>query len=254
MFFILSKTLDYLLMPFLWVLLLLLFAVFLKSAIWRRRSLLAAILILFILSNPFLSNEAWRACEVAATPLKQMEKYDAAIILTGVTKYDTSLPDRVHTKKGADRFLHPLQLYRLGKIKKFVISGGNGKIYGVASPESEQIKRILLLAGVPSSDIILETESRNTYENATKTAELLKKHPELKKLLLVTSAFHMRRSEACFQKAGLRPAIFSTDFYAIERSYMPDKLLIPDIYSFSDWHMLLHEIAGYIIYKMLGYC
>jgi len=253
MFFILSKTLHLLLMPFLWVLLLLLLALFLKKPKYKRGFLLAALAILVVLSNPFLENEAWRAWEIPATPVSEVENYDVAIILTGVTGYREDLSDRIHTHKGADRFLHPLQLYRLGKIDKFLISGGDGRVTGTAVPEAEQIEKILLLAGVAEEDIYTESNSRNTYENAVNTAKVLSQHPEWKKRLLVTSAFHMRRSLACFAKQGIEVTPYSADFYSTERSLTPDETIIPNIGSFKDWDLLIHEIAGYLVYKLMGY-
>ncbi|WP_241738963.1 YdcF family protein [Pontibacter beigongshangensis] len=242
-------------MPFLWVLALLLLAVFLKSLRWQKTCLLSALALLLLFSNPFLSNEAWRAWEVEAMPIKEVEKYDAAIILGGITGGTEHVADRVHTRRGADRFLHPLHLYRLGKVDKFIVTGGTATILGTGGvTEAEQLRQVLLLAGVPAHNILLETQSRNTRENAANTAELLQKHPELDTLLLVTSAFHMRRSAGCFEKAGLNTTSFSADFYASDRRFTPDEVLIPSIQAFSDWHLLIHEVAGYVIYKIMGYC
>lgn len=254
MFFILSKILHLFLMPIIWIVMLLLLAIFLKSAKKKKFYLLTGVGLLLFFSNPFLSNEAWRTWEVAPIPMQLVEDYDAAIILTGVTAYREETPDRIHTHKGSDRFLHPLHLYRMGKIKKFVIAGGHSKVLGNAIPESEQIEKILLMAGVPEEDIHTEGNSRNTRENALNTAALVKKHPEWKRLLLVTSAFHMRRSMACFHKAGLQPTAFSADFYATERRFTPDETVIPSIKAFDTWHLLIHEVVGYLTYKVLGYC
>jgi uncharacterized SAM-binding protein YcdF (DUF218 family) len=254
MFFILSKTLHFLLMPYIWVLVLLLLALFFKSQKWRRTSLVSALVLLIVLSNPFLSNEAWRAWEVDAMPVKDVVDYDVAVILTGVTSYREDVPDRIHTSKGSDRFLHPLQLYRMGKVKKFLITGGSGYIMANRIPEAEQIKEVLQLAGVPKQDIITESNSRNTRENAKHTATQLEKHPEWKKVLLVTSAFHMRRAAGCFEKAGVKADSFTADFYSYERRYTPDELLIPNITSFASWHLLIHEMTGFLVYKILGYC
>lgn len=254
MFFILSKTLHFLLMPFIWVIILLGLALFLKSLKWRKVSLVSAVVILVLLSNPFLSNEAWRAWEVEPMPIKEVENYDVAVILTGVTSYRDDVPDRIHTSKGSDRFLHPLQLYRMGKIKKFLVTGGSGYIVKKAIPEAEQIKEILLLAGVPEQDIITEANSKNTRENAFNTAKQLEKHPQWKKVLLVTSAFHMRRAAGCFEKAGVAADSFTADFYGYERRFTPDELIIPNIASFASWHLLIHEVTGFVVYKLLGYC
>lgn len=253
MFFILSKLLHFFLIPFLWILLLLLLALFLKSQKWRRRSLVAAVALLLLLTNPFLINEAWRAWEVEAVPLNTMGQYDVAVILGGVTTMGKAGPDRIHTNKGADRVLHPLHLYRLGKIDKFLVTGGHGNILAKGMPEAEQIKKLLQLSGVPSEAIITESNSSNTRQNAVNTAAVLKNHPEFRNVLLVTSAFHMRRSKACFNKVGLYPDLFPTDFYATNRKFTPDETIIPNVNSLADWQLLLHEIAGYIIYKIAGY-
>lgn len=254
MFFILSKTLHFLLMPMIWVLVLLLLAVFLKSQKWRRTSLLAALALLLFFSNPFISNEAWRAWEIEAKPIKDVEDYDVAVILTGVTSYREDVPDRIHTSKGSDRFLHPLQLYRLGKIEKLLITGGSGYVLKDRIPEAEQIEKILLMAGVAEEDILTESNSRNTRENALNTAAFLKNHPDLDKVLLVTSAFHMRRAAACFEKAGIEADSFTADFYGYERRFTPDELIIPNAGAFNGWHILIHEVSGFLIYKLLGYC
>ncbi len=254
MFFILSKTLHLLLAPFLWVVLLLLLALFLKNPKWKRLSLITAVVIILVLSNPFLSNEAWRAWEVKPVPVSKIENYDAAIILTGVTGSRPDVPDRILTHKGADRFLHPLQLYRLGKIDKFIITGGSSRVLTKLEAEANQIEKILLMAGVPKEDIITEGNSRNTRENAANTANLLKMHPEWDKLLLVTSAFHMRRAAACFSKAAVPVTPYSADFYGYERRFTPDDLIIPSLSAFGGWQLLIHEVSGYLIYKILGYC
>ncbi len=254
MFFILSKLLQFFLMPLLWVLAFLLLSIFIRNTVWKRTFLLIATGLLLVFSNLFLENEAMRAWEIGAKPMNEVKNYDAAIILTGVTAFREDIPDRVHTRKGADRFLHPLQLYRLGKIRKFIITGGDGKVLGKGIPEAEQIEKVLLMAGVAEEDIYTEGNSRNTRENAVNTAAFLKQHPELKRLLLVTSAFHMRRSEGCFLKAGVQADTFSTDFYAKERGFTPDEILIPSVAAFENWHLLIHEVTGFIVYKLMGYC
>ncbi|NEM99248.1 YdcF family protein [Pontibacter burrus] len=253
MFFILSKTLHLLLMPFLWVLLFIALALFLKKAKLKKLFLWLALGILLVFSNPFLENEAWRAWEIAATPVSKVDDYDVAIILTGVTGYREDIDDRIHTNKGSDRFLHPLQLYRMGKVKQFLISGGNGRVIGTAVPEAEQIEKLLLMAAVAEEDIITESNSRNTHENAVNSAQVLKQHPEWKKKLLVTSAFHMRRSLGCFAKQGISVDPYSTDFYSGPRYLTPDETIIPSAAAFNNWHLLIHEIAGYMIYKLMGY-
>ncbi|MBD1395556.1 YdcF family protein [Pontibacter sp. JH31] len=253
MFFVLSKLLQYFLMPIIWIAGLLLLAIFLKSVKWRRIALVSATGLLLVFSNPFLANVTMRAWEYDSVPLEEVEHYDVAIILTGVTSMRALTPDRVHTHKGADRFLHPLKLYRMGKVDKFLITGGTGTVAMDRRPEAEMLQEILLLAGVPQEDIIIETRSDNTYQNAVYTGELLKTLPKLDRKLLVTSAFHMRRAKACFDKAGIATDVFPADFYTSENRYTPDELIVPSPDAFRLWHRIIHEMMGYIVYKVVGY-
>ena len=66
------------------------------------------------------------------------------------------------------------------------------------SEEGQQTAREL----IAKADILIENDSRNTYENAVNSAKMLNTSYPNGRLLLVTSAFHMRRSLACFRKTG----------------------------------------------------
>ncbi|MGB4399127.1 MAG: YdcF family protein, partial [Daejeonella sp.] len=111
-------------------------------------------------------------------------------------------PDRVFFGKGADRVVHAIQLYKAGKIKRIIISGGSGALVGKKVPEAEHLKKVFLFSGVPDSVLYIESESRNTVENARFSKRLIDSLQLQPKFLLVTSAFHMPRAMGCFQKAG----------------------------------------------------
>ncbi|MGZ4118990.1 MAG: YdcF family protein, partial [Bacteroidia bacterium] len=70
----------------------------------------------------------------------------------------------------------------------------------------------------------------------------------------ITSAFHMRRSLGCFNKVGIATVPYSTDRYAGPRKFEFDYLFIPNSSVMNDWNTLIHEIIGYITYKISGYC
>lgn len=241
-------------MPLTWILFLLLLAVFTKREKRRRLLLIASTILLLFFTNPFLVNEAWLLWEQPPTPLKNLKSYDAAIILTGITNQAKTPHDRIYTARGADRALHPLQLYKQGKIKKIIISGGSGSLRQKYSSEALEIKQLLVYSGVQHTDILYEDRSRNTHENAQYTKEVLKQHPELKTLLLVTSAFHIRRAQGCFKKQGIQTDAFSTDFFTMDRSYSIDRLLVPQEVCLYYWQKLIHEMLGFIVYRIMGYC
>lgn len=254
MFFILSKVLFYLVMPLTWILVFVGVSIWAKKERIKKRTGILALALLLLFTNPFLSNEAWLAWEVPPTPMATLPLYDAAIVLTGISNQEKSPHDRVYIERGADRILLPLRLYKEGRVKKIIISGGSGAIAGSYTPEAMELRQILLYAGVSAPDILVESSSRNTHENALFTKALLKQHPELNKLLLVTSAFHMRRAAACFKKQGIAADTFSTDFYTKDRSLMPDDAIIPQEKYLHYWQKLFHEVLGYLMYKLIGYC
>lgn len=254
MFFFLSKVFFYIVMPLTWILALLFYALFTKKENRRKRALITVTVLLLFFTNPFIVNEAWLLWEHPPTPYAQLRKYDAAIILTGITNKDKTPEDRVYTNKGADRVLQPLRLFKEGFVKKIIISGGSGSLSHEETSESADLKTILVCSGIPERDILLEQKSRNTHENAVFTRILLNQHPEFKRLLLVTSAFHIRRADGCFKKEGIKADVFSADFYTTNRSFSLDDLIVPQEQCLYLWQKLFHEVLGYIVYDIVDYC
>ena len=79
-------------------------------------------------------------------------------------------------------------------------------------PEAEVMARIAVLLGVKPQDIRLETDSRDTADEA----EIIAKMIGREKFILVTSAAHMPRSMALFRKRGLQPIPAPADFLVRE--------------------------------------
>ncbi|MFD2784042.1 YdcF family protein [Hymenobacter rubripertinctus] len=256
MFFILSKLLDFLLSPALWLVGLLGLGLLVRNARWRPRLLWGALGLLLVLTNPMLVNEALLAWERPPVRLRQLLPHaDAGILLTGITEARKLPHDRVYVQQSADRLLHTLWLYRAGRIRRVIISGGSGALHPPPGTRSEarELHTLLRLAGVPDSVILVEERSRNTRENARFTQQLLARHPRIRSTVLVTSAFHMRRAEGCFRQAGLRPATFPAGYYSVNRRALPAFGLMPAEEPLRLWGILLHEMAGYAVYKLLGY-
>ncbi|SHI82215.1 Uncharacterized SAM-binding protein YcdF, DUF218 family [Hymenobacter daecheongensis DSM 21074] len=250
MFFLLSKLLLYALIPLgIWVL------VRLSRRLRWRRWLVPAGLALFVIgTNNALSNEALLAWELPPTPLRGLGPHDAAVLLTGITEIRKSPHDRVYLGPGADRLTNALWLYRAGRVRRIIISGGSGAVGAVAHTEARDLYTLLRLAGVPKAHILLEERSRNTRENALFTKQLLARHPEIQSLVLITSAFHQRRALGCFRRVGLAPTPWPADFRTTDRQADPAYWLLPSAGATVRWSLLLHEMVGYVTYKVLGYC
>lgn len=253
MFFILSKVLNFLTNPLVIVSALLFLSLIIKNQKMKKRLFWIAFSLLLFFSNDFIANEVMGLWEVPATPYIEVKKsYDWGIVLTGVTMNDRLPDDRVYFQHGADRVVHAVELYKKGIIKRIMISGGSGRLVTAARKEANELFRAMVMMGVPAKDMMVENESRNTYESAINVAMLLQ-DSRTDQFLLITSAFHMRRSVACFRKAGFAIDSFSTDFYSHPRYFTPDVLLIPKADSIMIWQKLFKEWVGMVAYKISGY-
>ena len=142
---------------------------------------------------------------------------------------------------------------QMGKLKKILITGGSGRVTGEGISEATDMKKVFLLCGVPDSVLLLELNARNTHENALFTKKMIDSLSIKGSKLLITSAFHMPRSKACFDKVGLETTIFPTDFSGGATTLTPDVWVVPSEKAFLGWHVLVHEWMGYIVYKLVGY-
>jgi len=255
MFFILSKLLAFLIMPFVIICCLFLAAAVIKKQRLKKILFYTGLSLMLFFSNDFIFNEIISLWEVPVTTFSNLNKnYRWAILLTGVTRYDEGLVnDRVYFNRGADRVTHTVQLYKLEKVKKILVSGGSGNLTLRDRKEADEIEDALLLMGVRQEDIVKETNSRNTHESSIEVKKILQGKTNPDSCLLVTSAYHMRRSAACFAKVGWKVDCFSVDFLSHSRRYTPDVLLIPKVEVIGNWQLLIKEWVGMISYKLAGY-
>lgn len=251
MFFILSKTLYYLAMPVVWLLLLAGAVVWARKAAVKKRLSFLLLCLLILFSNPFIINSLMRRWELPPRPLHTLGTYDVGIVLSGIVQPHQQPADRVYMQRGADRLLHALLLYRKGFIKKILITGGNYDPN--VTPEAYQLKEVLLLAGVPPEDILVEPRALNTVENARYSAPLLQKYFPDGRYLLITSAFHMRRALGCFRQAGIEATPFPVDFYSTPKQTHWLLWIAPSEQSMALWGVFIHELIGYIVYDILDY-
>ncbi len=254
MFFFLSKTLGYLVRPLVIICLLFLLSWLVKRKHLRRVFRISGFALLFFFSNEFIVNEVINSWEIQATPFAEIKvSYAYGILLTGTTQTEVGPDDRIYVSSGADRINHSLYLYKLGLIRKLVISGGSGRIIDVGMREAEDLAELLVLMGMLREDIIIEKESRNTHESAVNVAKLLQPLARPSDCLLITSASHMRRSLACFRKAGWSCVPFPTDFHGHFRKFSFDVLFITKLEAIRWWEILFKEWTGYLSYWMVGY-
>ncbi|MFA0960765.1 YdcF family protein [Roseivirga sp. BDSF3-8] len=250
MFFFLSKTLYLLVMPVMWLFYLLLLTLFGPKRM-RRGFLVATLALFYFLTNGVVVNELLLWWEREPVRFSEVQPCDTGVLLTGFT-YMSRLPaDRLHYNEGADRLAHTIRLYHEGRIRRIIVSGAYETLH-ISVEEAPLIKQALLHAGIPDSVIVMENKSRNTHENAINTARIITERFPDSRPMLITSAFHMRRAEACFRQVGLDPVIFPTDFRASNQPYTFE-YFFPSESSLDKWQTLSREWLGMLAYKVKGY-
>jgi uncharacterized SAM-binding protein YcdF (DUF218 family) len=254
MFFILSKALYFFINPFSWILISLFIYLFVKREKWKKGAKITLIFCLLFFSNTFIFLEFERLWDVHGTPMSKVKKYEVGIVLSGMFDYNNDLKT-LSARRGTDRIWQAITLYKKGKIKKILLTGGSGFISDRGLDEANQLKDVLLQWGIPEKDIIVESKSKNTYENAVESKKVLvRSYPHIKKCLLITSGQHMRRARAIFKKQGIKCDTYSTDlFTGPKRRFYWDQFIVPDAETLFNWNSLIKEWIGYVVYDVKGY-
>jgi uncharacterized SAM-binding protein YcdF (DUF218 family) len=255
MFFYLSQFLSFLAMPLTIILILLISGVWLRKKKYGKKLMGSGIILLLLFSNQFLANVAMKAWEPDFKAFDNLPEYEVGIVLTGVTNLNKTAYDRVFFSRGADRATHAVQLYKLGKIKKILITGGQGLNPANPNTEAELLRDFMVMTGVPREDVLVENKAKNTRENALFSKEILIQEGFNldQNFLIITSAFHMPRSKGCFDKVGLQTDTFPVDYYSQDIRFSIPVLLQPDPYSIFMWHKLFKEWIGITVYWVVGY-
>ena len=262
MFLVLSKLLPLFVYPVGLASILLVTALFLHH---RRRLQLVcigmALALLLGFSNEWVAHRLVSSLEWQHLPADELPQAEAIVLLGGGTR--PQLPPRPTSEisEGGDRMLYAAKLYHDAKAPYVVVSGGFIEFYGSTVAESEAMQELLLSMGVPEDDIVLESQSRNTYENATYVREVA---DELgfNRILLVTSAMHMPRSVAIFEKQGFEVIAAPTDFYSTwgdaERTGRLGAegwllKILPNSERLDFSTRALREYIGIVIYRLRGW-
>ncbi len=252
MFFYLSKIMYFFLVPTNWIILFLVAGLFSKRRKWKKRLLVLGTASLIIFTNPFIFNVVSKTWEGRPTPIPQIKgHYDYALVLGGFSDYIPELGNQYVVSERGNRLISTIYLYKRGNVDKIFISGGSGNIWQKRPPEAKMVRDFLVESGIPKGDIIIEYESRNTYENALFSKKIIEEINPDAKCILITSAFHMPRAMGLFQKQGLDVTGYPTDFFA-ETPNSPDRIFLPSARVLKRWEVLIKEWVGIIVYKLKG--
>ncbi|WP_304233241.1 YdcF family protein [Jiulongibacter sediminis] len=254
MFYLLSKLLTFIVMPLGIILILIILMIKSKNRTKAKKLGLFTIFLTYLFSCPAVVNKALTLWESPQKNIEDLEATNAGVLLTGGLM-NAYLPfnENLHLNYAGDRLWQTLHLYQKGKIQNIIITGGDISVLSKKKvTEIDLSKDFLIQNGVPPEHIFLEKKARNTHENAMYVKQLMdEKFPD-QEIILITSAFHMKRAAACFKKEGVKLQTYPSHIMSMKTSLdLPD--LLPSSGSFGLSETLFKEFVGLLVYKIAGY-
>jgi len=185
---------------------------------------------------------------------KNVNNADAIVVLSGMRELNNK-NTKIFEWNDADRFFAGLKLYSEGKSKNLIFTGGYSPFFNNNITEGEINKTDAINLGIPSSSIFISKKAYNTYQEAKVIKDLISNNPTIngKEIILVTSAFHMKRAKFLFESFGMEVIEFPVDF---KSGYLQGNFFYNPYYWFPNSGSLhissiaLREIMGRLFYKV----
>lgn len=219
--------------------------------LWHKRPRIARILLgtsvalLWLLSTPYFAGMLLHGLEGEPRVVDTRKPTADAIVVLGGGTYFHAPEYGGDTVSEASllRLRYAAKLYRETN-KPILVTGG--KPIGNTLSEALQMKQVLEQEfGIPVQ--WAEGESDNTLENARLSYPILKA-AGIKRIYLITHAWHMPRSARVFQSAGFEVVPAPT---AYTTSYQTDLLsFVPNASALRDSRIFFHEVIGIFWYRL----
>lgn len=191
-----------------------------------------------------------------AAPLEEqyaagaVDRVDAIVVLGG--SFDDVVGvgrSRIELNAAADRLTEGVALARLWPKAQLIFTGGSGRLIPGEWREGDAARAFFLAQGVAPGRLLIERDSRDTYENAVELARLRPQAPG-EVWLLVTSALHMPRALATFRRAGLSVEPWPVDFRSLPVLSWRAIFDLPGNLALTDAAM--REWIGLLAYRLAG--
>jgi uncharacterized SAM-binding protein YcdF (DUF218 family) len=256
MFFFVSKVFWYVVEPINFLLIVGLAGIllgFARSA-WRarlgRRMTAGAVVALAILAFSPLGGLTLRPLEDRfPLPGADLPAPTGIIVLGGALEEDITFARHSPALlAAASRLTAAVALARRFPQARLVFTGGSASFRPTELSEADGVRDLWLSLGVPPERMTFETKSKNTWENAIFTRDLVQPKPN-ETWLLVTSAWHMPRSMGIFRRAGFNVTAYPVDYrtYGDARDARFTYVVLDELTALD---VGLHEWIGLVAYHL----
>jgi uncharacterized SAM-binding protein YcdF (DUF218 family) len=210
---------------------------------------LIGVVLLGILGYGFISEVLLRPLEYKYPPMLKFDDAQSVkwlVVLGGGHTSDPQLPANSQLS-GASlaRLVEGIRLHNMLPGSKLILSGGSGFD---EVPNSEVLADVALAIGVDKRDLVLESASRDTKDEG----KLIQKILGNDKFILVTSASHMPRSVALFERLGMKPIPASADYWVKNRQGLSPGMFFPSADGLMKAERVFYEYMGLAWAKLRG--
>ena len=217
----------------------------------KKTLIYTAIGLLYILSTPIFSNNFFKLLEGSEyrKPISAIDSADAIVVLSGMLGIN-EVGDSTYIEWGdPDRFFGGMALFKAGKAEKVIFTGGKMPWDKVKKTEGEVLKEYAISYGIPSEKILITKDVENTADEAVAVKELISPN---KKIILVTSAYHMYRAKRLFEKQGFIVIPYKVDYKTSRNSVTTVLDFLPSSNNLELTEVGIREILGRIYYIIKG--
>ena len=225
--------------------------------ILRKRVLCCAGLgLLLLLSTGVVSGKlmGWVEAVEDRSVIQDVNTADAIVVLSGMIEERKNAP--LGEWSGAvDRFEGGVDLFKAGRAPLLIFTGGWVPWIPNAKPEGEILAQRAVRLGVPIDKILVTGKAQNTQEEATAVSQLCSRGVVVgrkPRIILVTSAFHMRRAEMLFRKNGFEVTPFPVDFDSSDSCGITILSFVPSAQALARSETVIKEIIGFAYYWVMG--
>jgi uncharacterized SAM-binding protein YcdF (DUF218 family) len=217
----------------------------------RRWPFIAALAVLYLSSMPVVGNTLtrWLESRYPAVAIDQVESADAIVSLSGI--YGPAVPDgfSVNVGEAGERLEAGITLMQKKKAPWLVFTGGRMPWDHEVEVEGAISRRAAMARGIPDDQIIITREVGNTADEARAVAAIMHERG-WHKIILVTSACHMRRAARLFRKAGVDLIPFPVDFLTDSKGALMLLDFLPTASALHRTEAVLREWYGILFYAL----
>ena len=213
----------------------------------KKKLIYIAIGVLYILSTPIFSNNFFKLVEGSEyrKTISAIDSADAIVVLSGMLEIN-EVGDSTYIEWGdPDRFFGGIALFKAGKAQKLVFTGGKMPWDKAKKTEGEVLKEYAISNGIPAEMIIVTKDVENTADEAVAVKELISPS---KRIILVTSAYHMYRAKRLFEKQGFIVIPCKVDFKASRNNQVTFIDFLPTAVNLELTEIGIREIIGRLFY------